>query len=97
FDVVEEVALPDVRGDPQHPWLLEVGIARQFGRFSLAQIGEDQPQVFPHRVALDPDPLAERLRLRRLLDTLPIGPIDPAVVEAAQVVPFYPASRELRP
>src|SRR5205823_2359033 len=84
---------------------LEVGVARERRRperssvvaFKVAQVGEDEAQVFLARIALDLDFLGEAGVLGGLLDALAGRVILPAVVEAAEAVPLDPASAELRP
>src|SRR4051794_22524479 len=50
--------------------LLVVEQAGELRRLSFTQIGEDEPQVFLYWVAVDLDPVAERLGLGRLLSAL---------------------------
>src|SRR5579871_839146 len=91
LDAVKEIAGPgDGRRGGEHPFIFHLGIAGQRWRRTLAQECEDQAQVLLRGIAADLDALAERLRLRRLLDALPIRPVDPAVIEAAQVVSLHP-------
>src|SRR5262249_40830518 len=62
-----------------------------------AKIGPDQPEVLPHRIALDPHLAGKPSVLGGLLDTLAGLIILPAMVEAADAVPLDPPGRELRP
>src|SRR5581483_10544671 len=95
-EVLEEVALPQVRGEGADAFLLEGGVARQLRRLAIAEIDEDQPEILLHRVGPDPDAAAEGLRLGRLLGALAGGVVLPAVVEAPDLFTLHPAGAELR-
>src|SRR5207247_1197543 len=90
LDVLEVVALADVGRGAPYALLLEGREARQRRGLALAQVDEDQTQIFLRGKAPNADPLTERLRLGRLLDALPAAVVLPAVVEAAQLIALDP-------
>src|SRR5205814_25461 len=65
--------------------------------FGVAEVGEDQAEVLLAGKAPDRHLLGEAGVLGGLLDALAGGIVLPAVVEAANAVPFHPAGAELRP
>src|SRR5687768_5816210 len=94
---IEEVAAAHVGTDGEDALLLEVWPLREGGRLALTQVGEDQAEVFPGRVAGDLHLGREGGVFRRHLDALPCPVVLPAVVEAADAVPLHPPVTELRP
>src|SRR5437899_823924 len=93
---LEEIAWPDLNWKNfQHAFFLEMRIAGKRWRLALAEIGKDQSQVFLRRIAADADLLGEGFFLSRLLHALPCTVVKPAVIHAADAVPFDPARRQL--
>jgi hypothetical protein len=96
FEVVEVITLSHLVGDQMNLGLFEGWVARELGRVSVAEIREDNSQILPCRVALDPNLLTEGLRLSGLLRALPIRPKLPAVVATPDLIALYPTHSELR-
>ena len=97
LEILEVVAIAAVGIDLDHAVeMLELGMARELRRLAFAEEGEDQPEIFAHRVGRDRDLVAEGVLLGRLLEAAPVGRELPAVIEAAQRVALDPAGRELR-
>src|SRR6185503_3221322 len=74
----------------------EAWIARQRRRLALAEIGEDQADVFFHRITRNADFVRERLSFRRLLDALSRAVIFPAMIKTTYAFALDPAHRKLR-
>src|SRR5205807_217091 len=72
LEAAEVAARPGIHACPQDPLPLELRVARELWGLALAQVGEEQPRVLLHRVALDLDPAAKWFGLRGLLHALPI-------------------------
>src|SRR5579872_1069810 len=74
----------------------ELRMERKFRRRTVAQIGEDQAEIFAHRVGPQPDLAGEPRLFRRLLDALPVAVVLPAVIEAADGIAFDISGRQCR-
>src|SRR5438552_4010779 len=94
--LIEVVAGLNVHPGPQVARLLEELEAREGWLLVFSQIGEDETEIFVGRIAPDADLFTERIRLFGLFDAEPGGVVGPAVIEAAEVITFHPASGELR-
>src|SRR5437879_2409026 len=97
LDVVEVVAVAVVVPRLQYPLRLELGQRLERRRLALTQVGEDQPEILARGIARDVHLGREARVLGGHLDALAGAVILPAVVEAAETVPFHPARAELRP
>jgi hypothetical protein len=90
IDLVEVVAWDDVRrGDNEHSVLLKLLINRFRRRLSLAQVCENQPQIFVGRIAPEPNLVAKRLYLGRLFHAFSFPVVFPAVIETPEVLSLY--------
>jgi hypothetical protein len=95
LDVVKKVTGADVGLYPQ-TILLEIGKTRQERSVALAEVDENQTQIFFGRTTADSNLFGKRFLLRRLLDTLSRSGEFPAVKTAADGVAFDPTARERR-
>ena len=95
FNVVEEVAGPDVSLDPQSCFF-EIRIARQRRRRTVAEVDEDQAEILFGRATANADFFGEGFFFRRLLDALAGGIKAPTVKAAADRVVLDPADGKLR-
>ena len=71
-------------------------ITRKWRRLSFSDIGEDQADIFFHRIARNADFFRERLIFGRLFDTLPRAIVFPAMIETADTFAFDRTDRKLR-
>src|SRR5262249_41950280 len=96
LEALQPVARHELRLVLDEPLDLRRWIGREGGRRALAEIGEDEPQMSPRRIAADPHLAGEPRFLGRLLDALPAALEFPAVIDAADVVALDPAQMHLR-
>jgi hypothetical protein len=71
------------------------GITRQCRRFSLADIGKNQPQILLDRVALDLNIIRNSVVLSRNLHALSRSVVFPTVIETPDAVLFDPPGGKL--
>src|SRR6185312_15201996 len=97
LDALEIIARHRVEVDDAHAVrLLELGKARKRRRLALAEIGEDEAEIFLDRIGRDADLGGEGRALGRLLHALPGAVVQPAVIEAAQAIALDRAERQRR-
>src|SRR5205085_3858316 len=93
---LQPVARHELRLVFDEPLGLRCRVGWESGRRALAEIGKDEPEMFPRRIAADPHLAGKARLLGRLLDALPAALEFPAVIDAADVVAFDPAQMHLR-
>src|SRR5262245_8461240 len=89
FQIVDVVARPDISFRPECVFL-EIRVTRQWRRFALAEINENQFEVFLGRTTADANFFGEGFLFRRLLDALSGAVIFPTVKAAANTIVLNP-------
>ena len=96
FHVDDEIAGARVSLDPDLTAQFEIGVARKVRCLAVADISEDQPQIFSHRIGSQPHGFRRRFIFGRNLHALTAAVVLPAVKAAANAVAFDPTDRELQ-
>ena len=96
LEALQPVARHELRLVLDEPLGLRRRVGREGRRRALAEIGKDETEMFPRRIAADPHLAGKARLLRRLLDALSTALEFPAVIDAADVVAFDPAQMHLR-
>src|SRR5205814_4620230 len=96
LEALQPVARHELRLVLDEPLGLRRRIGRKGRRRALTEIGKDETEMFPRRIAAHPHLAGNARLLRRLLDALPAVLEFPAVIDAADVPAFDPAQMHLR-